>query len=155
MSMCSTQVQLAAGANEVAVLRQILASVEREHRDAIQRIQERADEEIEMMAHTRSELQRNNAVAEAPPAQEPPSGNLEPPVAPTAIKGSVLQQSLGVGGTTESPSAFPSPVRRIRARGSGTAGGHTGVAEAQLELLQKDYAALAVSGNAPVHTQML
>ncbi len=41
------QMQLAAGANEVAVLRQMVSSVEREHRDAVERIQARADGEVQ------------------------------------------------------------------------------------------------------------
>ncbi|GAX75514.1 hypothetical protein CEUSTIGMA_g2957.t1 [Chlamydomonas eustigma] len=40
------QMQLAAGGNELGVLRQMVAAVEKEHREAVVRIQQRADEEV-------------------------------------------------------------------------------------------------------------
>lgn len=132
-------------------MRQMLASVEREHRDAIQRIQERADEEVE-----RAEEKAAEAVV-AVAAEVPGGGSIAPFVEEHGRSGGMgpslrvpaqLTPDADTGG--DSPSAFASPARRLRGARSGTGGGGSGVGrgavvEAQLELMQKDYAVLSVS----------
>ena len=121
------QMQLAAGANEVAVLRQMVAAVEREHREATQRVQGRADEEIARMQA------RMAAEVEAIKASGHLAGTAEAPGAEGSTTGSSAMRPVLPPEGRSHPSLRPvgasqSPV----------------VAERQLDQLQRNYSALVV-----------
>ena len=125
------QMQLAAGANEVAVLRQMVAAVEREHREATQRIQERADDEIGQ-ARARLEVQ----IEEIKASERAGGMDSEDKTSAAA------RRDGGQGSETR-----PLSPSKNRFHPSRSVGGGRAEAERRLEQLQRDYSALAVSGS--------
>ena len=154
------QVQLAAGANEVAVLRQMVAAVEREHREAVGRIQGRAADEVgRVQARAEAEIEsavvqaRARAGREAEAASEGAGEARRPEDSgPNGASGRAASKDSGTAADPSSSSSTAASPTRHRAsmhRGAPACGGsavpQASATELQLEALQNDFRSLVVS----------